>query len=64
MNAPLGGRLLSLNGRYYAAEEFNGSPTLDGTDIVYAGSNDMYLHAVNRTNGKCKITAVARQTRL
>ena len=40
-----------------AAEEFNGSPSVT-LDTVYVGSNDHYLHAVDRVSGAAAATAV------
>ena len=36
-----------------ATQEFNGSPSIGG-DIVYVGSNDRYLHAIDRKTGAFK----------
>jgi len=48
MNATTGDVIWSYSG---ALEEFNGSPSVSAAGIVYAGSNDRYLHALNSTTG-------------
>jgi len=50
LNATSGVKIWEYSG---AAEEFNGSPSVNA-DTVFVGSNDHYLHAVDLQTGKLK----------